>query len=99
MRDVLDPAREKLGMPIRMNSGYRCIKHNVEVGGVERSQHLRGEAADITCADNARLALILEELGNYDQLIRYENADGSIRFIHVSWKRTGSNRKQKMFKK
>ena len=49
--NVLDPAREKLGQPITVNSGYRCKEHNVKVGGVVGSQHLRGEAADITCAD------------------------------------------------
>lgn len=47
---VLDPAREKLGRPIRVNSGYRCPKHNAEVGGVAQSQHLLGEAVDIAPA-------------------------------------------------
>ncbi len=90
---VLDPARERLGMPIIVNSGYRCPKHNAEVGGVKNSQHLKGEAADITCADNKKLLEIIKQLGNYDQLIRYKRPDGSIRFIHVSWKRHGINRK------
>ena len=44
---ILDPVREKLGMPVVVNSGYRCPKHNKEVGGVKNSQHLKGEAADI----------------------------------------------------
>ena len=44
---VLDPARERYGGPVTVNSGYRCAKHNREVGGVSASQHLRGEAADI----------------------------------------------------
>ena len=92
--EVLDPARRAFGGPVLVNSGYRCPKHNAEVGGVANSQHQRGEAADIYCCDNARLAKILEENGRYDQLIRYWNRDGSIRFIHVSWKREGVNRKQ-----
>jgi hypothetical protein len=83
---VLDPARERLGMPITVNSGYRCLAHNKAVGGVKNSQHLKGEAADITCADNKRLAEIIEQLGNFDQLIVYPT------FLHVSYKRQGVNR-------
>jgi len=83
---VLDPARERLGMPITVNSGYRCPAHNKAVGGVKNSQHLKGEAADITCADNKRLAEIIEQLGNFDQLIVYPT------FLHVSYKRQGVNR-------
>ena len=55
--------------------------------------NLRGEAADVCCADNKRLAEIIEANGKYDQLIRYLNKNGGIRFIHVSWKRNGVNRK------
>ena len=95
---VLDPARERLGKPITVNSGYRCPLHNSRVGGVANSQHMRGEAADVSCEDNKRLAEIIEKNGRYDQLIRYLNKDGSIRFIHVSWKRNGVNRKMKFNK-
>ena len=98
--EVLDPAREKLGMPIVVNSGYRCPKHNREVGGVANSQHLKGEAADVVPIENGklkienlqRLARIIVENGWFDQLIMYPG------FIHVSWKRpstgSGTNRKR-----
>ena len=76
-----------------VNSGFRCAKHNREVGGVPASQHLRGEAADVCCTDNKRLVEIIEANSKYDQLIRYLNKNGGIRFIHVSWKRNGVNRK------
>ena len=91
--EVLEPVRERLGKPIVVNSGFRCPVHNAAVGGVANSQHTKGEAADITCDDNKRLAEIIEQLGKYDQLIRYKRPGGSIRFIHVSWKRNGVNRK------
>ena len=94
VEQVLDPARERYGKPVCVNSGYRCARHNAAVGGVANSQHLRGEAADICCGDNERLAKIIEENGRYDQLIRYMGPGGKIRFIHVSWKRNGQNRKQ-----
>lgn len=95
---VLDPARERYGGPVMVNSGFRCAKHNREVSGVPASQHLCGEAADVCCADNKRLAEIIEANGKYDQLIRYLNKNGSIRFIHVSWKRNGVNRKMSFIK-
>lgn len=96
--NVLDPAREQFGGPVVVNSGYRCQKHNLEVGGVANSQHLRGEAADIHCADNERLAKIIEANGRFDQMIRYLDKRGKIRFIHVSWKRLGGNRHQVLCK-
>ena len=98
VEQVLDPAREGYGKPVCVNSGYRCSKHNAAVGGVVGSQHMRGEAADICCSDNERLAKIIEENGRYDQLIRYMGPGGKIRFIHVSWKRNGVNRKMKFDK-
>jgi len=39
--------RISLGEPMVISSGYRCKKHNKEVGGVPNSAHLRGLAADI----------------------------------------------------
>ena len=98
VENVLNPARQRYGGPVLVNSGYRCQKHNAEVGGVANSQHMRGEAADICCGDNERLAKIIEENGRYDQLIRYMGPGGKIRFIHVSWKRNGVNRKMKFDK-
>ena len=87
VHEVLDPARERLGKPIIVNSGYRCAKHNREVGGATNSQHMKGEAADIRCDDNKKLLKLLMESQKYDQLIIYPT------FLHVSWKRVGQNRR------
>ena len=92
---VLDPARERLGKPIYVNSGYRCPRHNAAVGGVPGSQHMRGEAADIRLAeiaDNAEIVSAIKENGRWDQMIVYPT------FVHVSYKRTGQNRKQIIYK-
>ena len=45
----LQKLRDRLARPIRITSGYRCEKHNREVGGATNSLHLTGQAADITC--------------------------------------------------
>lgn len=46
---ALERVRKALGHPIRITSGVRCAPHNKRVGGVKGSQHLVGQAADITC--------------------------------------------------
>lgn len=44
---VLNFIRHRAGQPIIINSGYRGVVHNRRVGGVENSQHLLMQAADI----------------------------------------------------
>lgn len=48
VRNVLDPLREALGRPIVVSSGYRSPLVNRAVGGASSSQHVLGQAADIT---------------------------------------------------
>ena len=92
--DVLDPLREAYGKPIYVNSGYRCEKHNKAVGGVPKSQHMLGQAADISVKSEKlkvksgleMLARIIVAQGKFDQLILYPT------FLHVSYKRNGMNR-------
>ena len=84
--NVLDPVRDEYGKPIYVNSGYRCEAHNRKVDGVPKSQHLLGQAADIRCDDNAKLAKLIVQQGRFDQLIIYPT------FLHVSYKRNGMNR-------
>ncbi|GAB1332952.1 D-Ala-D-Ala carboxypeptidase family metallohydrolase [Streptomyces sennicomposti] len=44
----LEALRKKLGnVPVTVNSGFRSIAHNAEVGGASDSMHLYGTAADL----------------------------------------------------
>lgn len=91
---VLDPAREAFGAPVRVNSGYRCSRLNAAVGGTASSQHLRGEAADLNTGSlqgNKRLYEILINLP-HDQLIWERGNDKGPAWVHVSYKRDGTNR-------
>ena len=89
---VLDPFREKIGVPIVVNSGYRSPEYNKSVGGVPTSQHCKGEATDIVPKMNIRKAFeILIDNFEFDQAI-YEDRGDSI-WIHVSYCK-GKNRKQ-----
>jgi hypothetical protein len=51
--EKLEAMRPLVG-PIIVNSGCRCVKHNMEVGGSLHSAHTAGEAADLRCADSHR---------------------------------------------
>lgn len=42
----LERVREYYGLPVTIDSGFRCFKRNKDVGGSPRSQHLYGRAAD-----------------------------------------------------
>lgn len=44
---VLQKIRTHFDKPVIINSAYRCSKHNKNVGGASKSNHLKGKAADI----------------------------------------------------
>lgn len=46
LAETLEQVRELLGVPIRINSGYRSEEVNAKVGGVRTSAHLFCRAAD-----------------------------------------------------
>lgn len=43
----LQVLRDEINAPITINSAYRCASHNKKIGGVPKSQHVLGKAADI----------------------------------------------------
>lgn len=90
--NILDPAREMVGEPIHVNSGYRSPKVNKLVGGSESSQHMKGQAADIWCKSMTKLWNILKHM-DFDQLIHYKNKN----FYHVSYNPNGRNRGQILY--
>lgn len=92
--EVLEPARIALGMPIRVTSGYRSPALNSAVGGAKSSQHMLGEAVDISCDDNKRLYEWLRDHTTYDQLIWEKGNDRAPLWIHVSYTTRRPNRKQ-----
>lgn len=94
--EVLQPLRDAVGYPLTINSGYRCPELNKMVGGVETSQHTRGQAADVTMKAKGfvpfNLAQVAYELGlPFDQMILYPT------FVHFSHKKDGKNRGQILY--
>ncbi|MBR2378043.1 MAG: DUF882 domain-containing protein [Bacteroidaceae bacterium] len=90
---VLDPLREAYGKPICVNSGYRSPILNVVLSGARNSQHMTGEAVDITSGSKEDNRWLFEYIRNnlpYDQLIDERNYS----WIHVSYCPDGGNRQQ-----
>ena len=87
-RDILEPLRTHLGdSPIIIHSGFRSPAVNKAVLGVPTSQHLLGQAADISspCYTAAELYSIIDKLVvegdfNIGQCILYKKSN----FVHVS---------------
>ena len=87
--EKLDKLREEVGMPIIVNSGYRCASHNRNVGGSPTSQHLEGKAADILVKGGfvspKKLAAMAEKygfggIGIYDTFIHVDTRAGKTRW-------------------
>ena len=81
-RQLLEPAREAIGCPIIINSGFRNADVNRRVGGVAGSQHLQGCAADIRPKDPQqfqRLVSFLKACEYTDQLLTGPG------WLHISW--------------
>jgi hypothetical protein len=78
---VLDPLRELWGKPIYVSSAFRSTAVNVAAGGKPGSQHLTGQAADITCSDNQKLFELIRDNLPFDQLIDENN----LGWVHVSY--------------
>jgi hypothetical protein len=96
---ILQPLREALGRPIKVNSGYRSPAVNLAVRGSKTSQHTKGEAADFECPGvaNADLAEKIIELGlPFDQLILefYTPGVPDSGWVHCSHRADGKNRGQ-----
>lgn len=92
---LLQPLRDKYGSTIAVTSGYRNQAVNLLVGGVENSQHSKGEAADCYIAEGpVKLLEILKDSGlPFDQAIIYKRK----KFLHLSY-REGFNRKQILYR-
>lgn len=45
---MADEIRRRAGVPLNVNSGLRCARHNAEVGGVSNSLHTTGQAVDLS---------------------------------------------------
>lgn len=90
--NILDPLREAWGKPITVNSGFRSNELNKKIGGATNSQHMLGEAADITAgskSDNKKLFELIQSLKlPFTQLID----EKKFSWLHVSYNKDNIKR-------
>lgn len=84
----LQRIRDYLG-PMVVSAGLRCPEHNKAEGGVEKSFHLLGQAADIKCSNSVRrrkmVWMALEmglTVGLNDSFVHLDNRRGSKLFLY-----------------
>ena len=95
--NLLQPLRDIYSEPMIISSGYRSPIVNKAVGGVANSQHMKGQASDVTVKDPRKLLATLLSSGlDFDQAILYQ--DGRNNFLHLSYN-SGKNRKQVLYSK
>lgn len=89
---VLDPLRDVYGKPIRVNSGYRSPTLNRVLKGSKTSQHMKGQAADITAGskqENKKLFDLAQKLNlPFCQLIDEKNFS----WVHISYDKNNVKR-------
>ena len=87
--DLLEAIRTTVNKPVKITSGRRCLEHNTKCGGKPRSQHMLGNAADITVEGLSpkQLAAIIERkfkpagMGVYKTFVHVDVRSGP----HVRW--------------
>ena len=100
--NVLQKVRDMIEVPIHVSSGFRCRLINKAAGGVSKSQHTKGEAADIYLipAESKGWTLwdvckLIVRHTDFDQLIWETRPNGS-KWIHVSYVTYRKNRHNKL---
>jgi len=92
--NALQHLRDEVRLPIHINSGYRCKKHNARLvktrGAAKHSYHLKGLAADLVILNRMPQdmfwdALKIDEfrhggIGVYDSFIHVDVRDGVARW-------------------
>lgn len=89
----LNEIREGYGLPIYINSGYRCDELNKLVGGVKDSKHRLGLAVDLRWDDN--LVEYIINNCSFDKLIK-EKA-GKSKWVHIQFRKDISTERKEIY--
>ena len=83
---LADEIRRRAGVPLNVNSGVRCTRHNADVGGVWNSLHLTGQAIDLAPIGGNISVARLQEIAELVQAEKMPNRGGLGRYdwgVHV----------------
>ena len=86
---IFEPLRKFVNGPIKITSMFRSAALNEAIGGAKSSQHMKGQAMDLT---NAEMYYWIKENLNFDQLIWEFGTDTNPNWIHVSYVSEDENR-------
>ena len=99
--NILEPIRENYGLPFTLNSGFRSLGLNTEIGSSPTSQHVTGQAADfeIPTISNKDIAHWIRDNLDYDQLLLefYKEGDPSSGWVHCSYVGSANRKQAKKF--
>ena len=97
--NVLQKVREEHGRTT-VNSSFRCLDLNRAIKSSDKSQHVKGEAADIECPaiDNLKLARWIASNVDFDMVLLefYTQGIPDSGWVHVSYKADGNNREKEL---
>lgn len=80
---ILDIVRVYMGKPIMVNSGYRCKRLNDIVGGVQKSMHTKGLAADFRTEKKEDIDTMFEFLKKNQKEFKIIELINYKTFIHM----------------
>jgi hypothetical protein len=89
LNNVINPISNNFPYPIKISSGYRSPQLNAAVRGAQNSQHMLGQAADITAgnrqANQQLFNWIINSGINFDQIID----EKGYQWVHISFNPNG----------
>lgn len=77
--EKIQALRDRVGVPLQINSGYRTKEHNTKVGGSPKSQHPHGNAGDIDCPNG----MTVDELAEHAEAVGFDGIGKYHTFVHV----------------
>ena len=97
--NILQKVREEHGRTT-VNSSFRSLNLNRAIKSSDKSQHVKGEAADIECPaiDNYKLAMWIASNLDFDMVLLefYTQGIPDSGWVHVSYKADGNNREKEL---
>ncbi|MBE9589991.1 DUF882 domain-containing protein [Moraxella sp. K127] len=99
------PARDILGQPIIITSGYRCPTLNRKIGGAKSSAHMFGRAIDFSCPAFGNTRAVVKHLANefkkrgikFDQcILEYPQSPNS--WVHLGYKHADDSQRGQVFR-
>ncbi len=88
VKNILQTIRNEWNKPITVNSGYRCQALNDKVKGSKTSQHLTGDAADITTGTqegNKKLFHLIVDMAQQKKVVYGQLIDEyNYKWLHIS---------------